>query len=899
MVNVISLRTEYLENPLGLDAAAPRLSWMIESEQYAEVQTAYHLLVASTPELLKRDVGDLWDTGKVVSDQSVHVQYKGKALASRQVCYWKVRVWDKDGAASEWSRAARWSMGFLDQKEWSAQWIGRKKPESERGLFPAPYLRKPVSLAKPIRSAFVYASALGLFELHMNGNRVSEDYFAPGWTDYGTRVQYVTYDVTSYLQQGENALGAILGTGWYAGNVGMFGPNRYGDNPHLLLELHVHYEDGTDQKIVTDSSWKVSAGAIQYSDWLLGETFDARLEPAGWSTAAFDDSSWEKPVIMELYDGMIHAQAEPPVRVMKELMPVSMRKTERGSYIFDMGQNMVGWVQLKALAEPAGQKIAISCAEMLMDDNNLYKENLRVAVQDDIYILKGEPVEIYEPHFTFHGFRYVEVSGLTNAPTLQTIIGRALHSNTPQTGKLETSNVLLNKLISNIEWGQRGNFISVPTDCPQRDERLGWTGDAQIFARTASYNMDVARFFNKYVTDMIDAQTPAGGFPDVAPDAGWHAWKLAHEKLNWKAPDNGGWADAGIIIPWTVYLVYGDKQILERAYPAMTKFADYLKDNTNDLIRPGYSNYGDWLSINEETPKDVMDTAYFAYSTMLMAQIAKVLGNKEDARKYAERFEDIKKAFNHAFVDSDGRIKGDTQTGYVVALRMKLLQPEQREQALKHLVANIESKGDHLSTGFLGVGYLLPALTEAGRSDVAYRLLNQDTFPSWLYSVKHGATTIWERWDSWNEEKGLQDAGMNSFNHYSLGSVGEWMYQNIMGLHADPEHPGYKHAIIHPRPGGGLTYAKGEFMSVYGKYEVEWKLERSSLTMHVRVPANTSATIYVPGTVQDKAYYEAQGVQYIGIEDNCSVFRAGSGSYTFEAATVPSIIHRKMHEAIV
>ncbi|MDQ0898461.1 glycoside hydrolase family 78 protein [Paenibacillus sp. V4I7] len=879
-MKVSELKTEYIENPLGIVTTVPRLSWIMESEENGQVQSAYHVLVASRPELLNENKGDLWDSGKVQSDQSIHVSYEGTPLESKRVYYWQVRVWDKRDIVSEWSRSAHWSMGILNQDEWQARWIGRTKPQNTE-LLPSPYMRKTFRIEKPVRQAFIYASALGLYELHINGERVGRDYFAPGWTDYNIRVQVQTYDVTSYLSTGSMALGAIIGTGWYAGHVGMFGPNRYGDNPYLLLELHIEYEDGSNQIVVTDESWKAFAGPILYSDLLKGESFDARLEPKGWSLPGFDDDTWETPVVLERYVGVLTAQVDPPVQVMKELLPISMKKTPRGSYLFDMGQNMVGWVRLQIEDGQEGQEVTVSCAEMLNDDNTLYTINLREAVQQEIYILRGEREECLEPHFTFHGFRYVEVMGLTNSPTLQTVIGRVVHSATPQTGWLETSDVMLNKLLSNIEWGQRGNFLSVPTDCPQRDERLGWTGDAQIFARTASFNMDVGRFFNKYMIDVIDAQRPSGAFPDVAPDSGWEEFKHNHTELNWHAPDNGGWGDAGVVIPWTVYQVYGDHRNLEECYPAMVRWVEYLEANTVNLIRPGYSNYGDWLSIHADTPKDVLDTAYFAYSTLLLSKSAKALGKEEDTRKYADLFERIKQAFSEAFVDEAGRIKGDTQTVYVLALKMNLLTEEQRNHAVRYLAGNIQLHGNHLTTGFLGVGYLLPALTEGGREDLAYTLLNQGTFPSWLYSIKHGATTIWERWDAWTETNGFQNPGMNSFNHYSLGSVGEWMYQNIMGINTDEDSPGYKHIVIHPRPGGGLDFAKGEFHSVYGRIRVEWKLERSLFVLKVQIPVNTTATIYVPGAVMNEDGHVTEGVHYVGTENNKSVYSAGSGSYTF------------------
>jgi alpha-L-rhamnosidase len=878
-MKVSALKTEYKINPLGIDSPKPRLSWNLESEVCDQVQTAYQILVASAREALTSNNGDIWDSGKVESDQSVHVAYNGKTLKSGKQYYWKVRVWDKEGNASDWSRIAHWSMGILDQNDWQGRWIGRAKPQDAE-LLPSPYFRKEFGVSKPVSRAFIYASALGVYELHINGEKVGNDVFAPGWTDYNTRVQYQAYDVTDYVQAGQNAVGAIAGTGWYAGTVGMLGRNIYGDNPYLLAELHIEYQDGSTEKLVTDDTWKTFAGPIAYSDMVMGEEFDARKQPTRWNQPKFDDSSWEKPIILPNYAGKLTAQVDPPVQVMMDLLPVSMKKTPQGTYIYDMGQNMVGWVQLRVENSQPGQEVTVSCAEMMEDENTLYLKNLRKAKQVEKYTLKGTQPEILEPHFTFHGFRFVEVSGLTESATLQTVIGKVVYSATPRTGWLETSNPMINKLYSNIVWGQRGNFLSVPTDCPQRDERLGWTGDAQIFARTASCNMDVASFFSKYTIDLIDGQFPSGAFPDIAPEAGWDAWKRANERLNWKASDNGGWADAGVVIPWTVYLVYGDKQILENSYPYMVKFVEYLKENTDNLIRPGYSNYGDWLSINADTPKDVMDTLFFAYSTQLLSKAAKAIGKEADARKYELLFEDIKKAFSDAFIDANGKIKGDTQTLYAMSLQIGMLNDKQRQQAINHLVEDIRSKNNHISTGFLGVNFLLPALTAQGREDVAYELLNQHTFPSWLYSVKHGATTIWERWDGWTEEKGFQSPGMNSFNHYSLGSVGEWMFKSILGVDADLEQPGHKHSIIKPLPGGGLKYAKGEFKTVYGSIKADWKTERGQFELNLRIPANTTATVHVPGIVGSTDECGPQA-QQVGTENNKTIYKIGSGSYTF------------------
>lgn len=861
-LQVAACKTEYRHNPVGLDVLEPRLFWQLQDDRPGVAQSAYHIMVASSREALERNEADMWDTGQVSSSQSTHILYAGKPLQAEGDYYWKVRVWDGGNEASAWSDTASWTMGILSRGDWKAKWIGRK---SEPGLAmqPSPYLRKPFSIRKKVRRAVAYATALGVYDLHLNGERIG-DYFAPGWTDYDIRVQVQAVDITEKLAEGDHAFGVILGDGWYAGTVGFLGSKVYGERPFFLMQVSIQYTDGTSERIVTDAAWRTSRGPIQYSDMIKGEAYDAREELTGWDQPDYDDSSWEAPDVRAGYNGLLVAAVEPPIRITQTMKPISMKKTEAGTYIYDMGQNMVGWTEVHVQGE-RGTKITLSHAEMLNPDGTLYLDNLREARQQDHYVLKGEGLESYEPHFTFHGFRYVELIGFPGEPSLETVTGKVVHSDTPVTGTLETSDPMVNRLYTNITWGQRGNFLSVPTDCPQRDERLGWTGDAQIFARTAAYNMDVSRFFSKFVWDMIDCQQPSGAFTDVAPDAGWIRHKNWNTRLNWFAPDNSGWGDAGVIIPWTVYLMYGDVRILETHYEAMVKWVQYLKNTTDDLVRPGYANYADWLSIGADTPNEVLATAYFAYSTKLLAQIAGVLGKTEDANRYQALFHDIAAAFRKAYVGEDGLIQGDTQTVYVLALQFGLLTEDLRELALERLVKDIGARGDRLSTGFLGVGYLLPALTDNGRSDTAYKLLTQEAFPSWMYSIKHGATTIWERWDGWTEEKGFQTPSMNSFNHYSLGSVGEWMFRYMAGIEADPEAPGFKHVIIKPKPGGNLSYVKASYESLYGLITVAWsRTEEGAFRLEVTVPANTSATIHMP-------------------DDPSSPIHIDSGSYVFES----------------
>ncbi|MHC4694304.1 MAG: family 78 glycoside hydrolase catalytic domain, partial [Planctomycetota bacterium] len=720
--------------------------------------------------------------------------------------------------------------------------------------------------------ATVYASALGLYELHINGQRVGEDYFTPGWTDYTKRVYYQTYDITSLLVQGENAIGAILADGWYTGYLG-FGRKRehYGSEPRLFAQLEIEYTDDTRQTIVTDKSWKANYGPHLEADFLMGEIYDARRQMSGWNMPGFDDVGWKPVAVGTELKPVIQSYPGVTVRQTQQIKSVKITEPEKGAYVFDMGQNFAGWVRLKVTGK-AGTKVVLRFAEMLNPDGTIYTTNLREARCTDKYILSGKGEEIWEPGFTFHGFQYVEITGLPAKPSLDTITGIVVHSVTPPAGTFECSNPMVNQLQRNIVWGQRGNFIEIPTDCPQRDERLGWTGDAQIFVRTATYNMDVSAFFTKWLVDLEDAQTKEGAFPDVAPH------KVA------MGSGVAAWGDAGVICPWTIYKVYDDKRVVEKHYESMKKWIAYLKKNSKDLLRPAYG-YGDWVAVGSNTPKDVIATAYFAYSTRLVAKTAAVLGKDEDAKKYKALFRQIREAFNKAYVSEDGRIKGDTQTCYAMGIYFDLLAVDKRELAAKHLVDAIRKKNWHLSTGFVGLSYLLPALSQTDNLDVAYRLLNNETFPSWGYSIKNGATTIWERWDGWTEDKGFQDPGMNSFNHYAFGSVGRWMFGVVAGI--DTDGPGYKRIIIDPQPGGGFSYAKASYESIHGQVKSFWEIKDSRFTLKITIPANTTATVYVPAAKPESVAESgipaamSEGVKFLQMEAGKAVYEVGSGDYVF------------------
>jgi alpha-L-rhamnosidase len=767
-------------------------------------------------------------------------------------------------------------------------WISLPGHDSER-LPPAQYLRARFTVSGEVAHATLTTTARGVYEAYINGARVGDALLEPGWTDYDKRIHYRRFDVS--VQTGDNVIAAVVAPGWYAGGVGFKDTYKvYGARAQFLAELDIQYTDGSHAIISTDAGWRGSTrGAIRQADLLQGEIYDARMDFVGWGSPGFDDSGWQ-PVQTHAHQfAALMENPAPPVRIIRELRPISADARPDGAVILDLGQNMVGHVRVSAGGAP-GHTIRLRFAEVLTPDGDLYTANLRSAAQTDTLILDGAPIT-WRPRFTFHGFRYVEVIGMTADEALAGIVGEVVHSDTPFVGTFACSNAMVNQLQQNIEWGQRGNFLSVPTDCPQRDERMGWLADAQIFMRTATYNADVESFFVKWMDDVADAQFLNGAFPDVAPRV---------VVMTEGAP---AWADAGIIVPWTLWQVYGSTNVIMHYYGTMARYMGFL-----EAANPGYlraarmgNNYGDWLSIGDETsqqlvtrsvdgedfvyseplppantPKDVLATAYWAYDARLMAEMAEAIGY--NPTPFRETFERVKAAFNAAYVQPDGRIAGDTQTAYVLALHFDLLPEELRPLAAQRLVADIERRGGHLSTGFVGVGYLCPVLTRFGYVDVAYRLLLNDTYPSWGYSIRHGATTIWERWDGWTEDRGFQNPNMNSFNHYSLGSIGQWLYQTVAGI--DNEAPGFTQVRIRPRPGGGLTWARGEYGSKRGKIASLWRIEGERFTLRVEIPPDTSASVWLP-TTDSSSVIAPAGAAFSRMEDGAAVYTVGAGVYEF------------------
>lgn len=882
MIQISDLKSEYRENPIGIDVQAPRLSWRMASSRTGARQSAYRIVAAGSAAKLDT-TPDLWDSGKLESDQSVHVVYTGQKLASRQRVHWKVMVWDETGAAHE-SAAAFFEMGLLKKSDWKAKWIGAELRGGPRSQVPAPYLRKSFKIHSPIVSARLYVTALGIYDCAINGQSVSLDVFAPGWTDYNKRIQYNVYDVSGLLHQGDNAIGAVLGDGWAVGRLGWTGKRQhYVDRPRFLAQLEITHADGRTQLIASDRTWKQQFGALLDNDMQGGEAYDARLEMPGWDAPGFDDKHWLPVAIFEANTAALVATNGPTVRRQEEIKPASDPTITRvffdTSALYDLGQNMVGRVRFRGSA-PAGTTITIRYAEVLDAKGALYTANLRNARCTDYYTFKGVGEEIWEPRFTFHGFRYVEIAGYPGTFTRDTITGIVLHSDMAVTGSFECSDPKINQLQRNIQWGQKGNFVDVPTDCPQRDERLGWTGDIQVFAQTAALNMDVAGFLSKWMRDVGDAQSERGEIPAVVPNK---------PPL---MPDSGpAWSDAAVVVPWTLYQAYGDARVLTDNYAMMGRFMDYLLEVSPRLIRcpldfPGWPGFGDWLSINASTPRDFIGTAFLAYDAKLMSQMAAALGKRNDAAKYRKLFADVKQAFADRFlaggagipadeVPSDMRKQMDvraieagnlkpvdygsvdskvfntavfkpTQTSYVLALYFDLLPKKLRALAAAELVEDIKLRDMHLSTGFVGTPYLAHVLSENGQLDTAYALLHQKTWPSWLYSVTKGATTIWERWDGFTDDNGFQDAGMNSFNHYAYGAIGAWMMGVVAGIQIDPEQPGYKHSVLRPLPGGGLTHASASLRTLYGDLRSAWRLSDGRFEWTVQVPPNTTATAHVP-----------------------------------------------------
>jgi alpha-L-rhamnosidase len=883
-VKVQNLLTENLQNPFGIDVASPRFSWQLAGDKRGITQSAYEIRVGINNVTLPKGKNIVWGTGKVLSDSSVHVTYTGAALQSNQKYYWQVRVWDGEGKPSAWSDVAWWQTAFLQASDWKAKWI--EAPETDTLLQPSPLLRKQFNAGKQIKTATAYITAHGLYEAQINGTKVGDAFLTPGWTSYKTRLQYQVYDVTKLLKTGANAIGVSLGSGWYRGFIGFAGQNNfYGKKLALLMQVNITYTDGTEETVITDGSWKASTGAIRTSELYDGETIDARLDKTGFATAGYDDSNWSNVTVDDFGYSNLVATYNEPVRKHETFKPIHIFKTPLGEQVIDFGQNLVGWVVLKVKGK-AGDTVKLWHAEVLDKAGNFYTTNLRAAKSEDEFVLKGGGEETFEPHFTFHGFRYVRIAGYPGELNADNFTAVALYSDMKPTGSFTSSSALVNQLQHNIQWGQKGNFLDVPTDCPQRDERLGWTGDAQVFSRTATFNMNVNNFFAKWLKDVAADQNEKGAVPFVVPNV-----------LGAGAVGSTGWADVATIVPWNMYLAYGDKRILENQYASMKAWVDYMQKNSkNDLWNTGF-HFGDWLFYRPEddndgraavTNKYLIAQCFYAHSTQLLINAATVLGKTDDVNAYSQLLQKIKSAFLNEYATPNGGLVSGTQTAYVLALNFDMFPENLRAQAAARLAENVKSYGDHLTTGFLGTPYLCHVLSRFGYTNLGYKLLLQEDYPSWLYPVKMGATTIWERWDGIKEDSTFQTPGMNSFNHYSYGAIGDWMYRTVVGLDTYTDGPGYKHIKVMPHTGEGLTNASASLQTYYGELSSGWKTENGTFTMDVEIPANTTASIFVPAASADAvtengvALSSIKDITIAGSSEGYIEIKAGSGKYHFE-----------------
>ncbi len=940
----VNLRVEWLRDPLGVEAEKPRLSWRVEESDEAvrgQKQTKYRVLVAASAETLAKDSGDVWDSGEVASDETLNIEFAGKPLASGSAYFWKVRVWDKDDAQSV-SATARWTMGLLKADDWKAQWISYKdesalhKDRAKLFLPPAHYYRKTFTAAKEVRRAMLFGTALGLVDFHFNGERAGDDYFAPGWSDYRQRAYYRAYDVTKLVRKGENVAGAAVADGWYAGYVGYgmlvgYGPdhtgrNIYGKTPALLAQLNIEYADGTHETVGTDATWETSAdGPIREADLLMGESYDARLRQPWTSSkvnAAADATpawSWV-PAIRAEDNGSVKARffepgvddvrefgfqkpaklvayTAPPIRVTQELPAKTVTKRDEGTYIFDFGQNFAGNVRLR-ITGAAGQKLTLRYGEMLHADGRLMMENLRKARATDTYICRGGSEETWTPRFTYHGFQYCELSGLTREATLEMLTGLVLHNDTPLTSSFACSDEALTKFWQNTVWTQRANFIEVPTDCPQRDERLGWMGDAQIYARTATYNADVAAFFTKWVDDVREAQRPNGAYPDYAP------YPFAHGAPG--ATHGTAWTDAGVLVPYTMWKVYGDTRLIERHWDSMVKFMDWRAKADPGLKGVKLGNtWGDWLNVNEDTPIEYVDLCYHRLSASLMALMADALGKRSEADRYAATAERLRVNFRERYAKPDGSLRVETQSATVLALETRMFEEAESLGAAARLAERIAKNDTRMATGFLGTKPLLLALTANGQLDLACRLFQSRKFPSWGYEVEQGATSVWERWDSFTKEHGFDgatgknNAAMNSFSHYAFGAVMQWGFQTLAGI--DTDGPGFRHIIIQPHvpsvqsnpDGKPLDWVRASYDHPRGRILSEWKRHRGKLMFKIIIPANRTASAFLPAKSKNAITEEGAALSddyKPQVEGNGREMKLtlSSGTYHFEVTEAPA-----------
>ena len=842
MLKITDILVNNSVKPIGIDDEKPRFSWILDSENNGTEQISYSLKVLC-------DDTVFWDTGIVESSQSIHIEYSGEPLQPENTFNIILVVTDNFGNTA--SGRTFFETGIRGQ--FQAGWITHDLPEEEEAC--PVFMRKFVANGE-IEKARLYMTALGVYDIELNGNRLSGQYFTPGWTSYNKRLQYQTFDITDELGS-SNEISVTVANGWYKGNLAFKGrKNFYGNKAAMLMEIHIEYSDGKKDIISSDNNFMCCTGVVRYSEIYHGETQDMNFIPESMHRAIEYDHSKD----------MIVAGENESVRVMRKLPALSLIETPEGEQVIDFGQNLTGFVEFNCKL-PKGTEVTIRHAEVLDKEGNFYTENLRAAKNIDRFICSGKD-EILKPRFTFHGFRYICIEGIENIE-IDDFTACVLHTDMKKTGAFECNDKLINQLQHNIQWGQMGNFLDVPTDCPQRDERLGWTGDAQVFCGTAAFNFNVIKFFRKWLWDLSADQGRNGSVPNVVPDV------FTEEG---KEPDNStAWGDASTIIPWELFKRYGDKKFLEDQFESMKAWVEYIaREAGNTYLWKTGHHFGDWLALDMEqyytyrkfsnnsatgsTDKGYIATAFFAYSTEILYKAAEVLDYKNDTDKYKKLYDKIIDAFRKEYVTPGGRLVCETQTGILLALKFNLVEKKQREQLVNCLVANIKKHNNQMVTGFVGASYLCPVLSENGHHDLAGKLLMQKEYPSWLYPVTKGATTIWERWNGIKPDGSFEDPAMNSFNHYAYGAIGDWIYKYILGIRA--MEPGYKEIKIEPMPVEGLTFAKGYYDSIYGRIGVSWKIEGGNFHITVEIPVNCSARIIVPGKNRE--------------------ITVGSGTYDFE-----------------
>ncbi len=903
VITVQDLRCEYRSIPLGIDCAQPRLGWILSSNRRGEKQAAYQVLVASSAEKLARNQADLWDSGKVVSSESVEVVYAGTSLHSSQRAWWKVRVWDNDDQPSHYSKPAWWETALLMPQDWQAQWIQRKTmgPVTEAQMFadhPAPLFRKEFVLDRKIARARAYISGLGYYELRLNGERVGDHVLDPGWTTISKRVLYSTYDITDQIKQGRNAVGVMLGNGWFNplplrmwGHINPRDALTIGE-PRAIVQLVVDFEDGTRQVVATDATWRVSGGPILRNSIYLGEKYDARCEQTGWDTANFDDSKWETAVpAVQPEVGPLRAQDAPPIRVTRTLKPVKLTEPKPGVFVYDFGQNFAGWVRLK-VSGPSGTCVRLRSGELVYPDGTLngmtavcgqikgggvnYRYegdgDPKTAFQIDEYILKGRGVEVFAPRFTFHGFRYVEVTGFPGRPTLETLEGLRLNSDVASAGSFECSNEMFNRIQEMVLWTELSNLFSVQSDCPHR-EKYGYGGDIVASSEMAMMNFDMARFYAKAAQDLWDAVRSNGGFTETSPFVG-----ISDEGLGDKSGPIG-WGTAQPLLLHQLRQYYGETRLIREQYQATKKWVGLL----HSLAKDGILDNG--LSDHESLvpkPRALSGTAFYYYNVKLFSQLAASLGQEADAREASALAEEIKAAFNRRFLTrGTGRYDAATQACQSFALYHGLTPSEEQAVALDVLVADVGKHDNHLTTGIFGTKYMLNALTDGGRADVAYRLVNQRTFPGWGHMLELGGTTLWEHWE-------FSDNTF-SHNHPMFGSVSEWFYKALAGIRPSPDAVGFDKIIIKPQPVGDLRWVRATHNTVRGKISSAWEKKDGKFRLSIVIPVNAIADVYVPArdaahvTEGGRTINKARGVKFLRMEGDAAVFAVGSGSYEFVA----------------